>query len=199
MTEGANISDKQFAEDLLEGWEPYPPDDEGNWHNIERAIDKDIPLSPRNTFEIDNLQKLEWLVKTLQGIRSEQAVIKEQAEKRLKTLSKREESLLEWFKPQVARYMDKQREEGVLRGSVLSTLHGDIKQRKFAQTVAIRDKSEALDYAKSSEDARGLVTQKFTETLDAVGFKKYAERVLAETGEIIDGVEIVPARTETYL
>ena len=76
--------------------------------------------------------------------------------------------------------------EGNRRKSV-RFLQGTCSFRYHAPAVRLKDHAAALEWAK--ENAPALVAVESVERLDADGFRDAAERIRAEVGELLPGIE----------
>lgn len=134
-----------------------------------------------------------WLLRKLGNIEAERRRIKDQYEAIVNGLDSEQTSLENMFKPQLEQFCKLQLENEEKKN--LKFLQGTCSFRTIPKSVKITNSDEALEYAvKNKDDYMGLIDEVTNYVLDRDGYRDIAEAALAETGEILPGIEFVPAR-----
>lgn len=138
-------------------------------------------------FAIDSDRAAEWLLRKLANNAAEKIRITAQAQDIIAAIEADSDGLMFRHGAALEHYCkEKLAAEGNKRKSV-RFLQGTCAFRYHAPAVRLKDPAAAIVWAK--ENAPALVAVESVERLDADGFRSEAERIRAESGELLPGVE----------
>ena len=154
------------------------------------ALSAEKPRFEKERFEITDAGGANWYLKQLRNLENEKATVKAQAAEILKALDADIHRLEFMFGQQFQIWVRAELDRRGGRGKTLPLLQGTAAFRVVPQSLRVLNAREALEYGKQ----QGWDVVKTVETLDAEGYRKEAAAALAETGEVLPGIEVVPER-----
>jgi phage host-nuclease inhibitor protein Gam len=137
-------------------------------------------------FHIDSDDKANWLLRKLANLEAEKQRIQAQAAQIVKQLDAEAESLRYLYEPELQEYVRRKLAANGHRRKSVAFLQGTCACRTVPAAVKIADGKAALEYAESDYPA----TIRTLQTLDLTAYRERAERVYAETGELLPGVDL---------
>jgi phage host-nuclease inhibitor protein Gam len=130
-----------------------------------------------------------WLLKKLAALDAERALVKAQAAEIVRSLDAEEARLRARHESDLRAWM-----EGELaakgKGKTLRLLYGTLAVRTVPASLRVCGTADAIEYARS----QGWGCVEIVESLDADAYKQEAAAELAQTGQCLPGVEVVPER-----
>lgn len=132
----------------------------------------------------------DWYVAKLAAIDAETALLKAQYEAAVKRLQNDRESLEYQFGGQLEAYIKAKIEASDGRKKSLILPHGTCAFRTVAAKIALADVAAAEVFAIEDDETQHCFESRFL----PLAYKQYAEEWLQKTGELLPGVEQVPAR-----
>lgn len=143
------------------------------------------PETPER-FAIDSESAANWLLSKLAAIEEEQARVKAQARKRAEELEADRNSLMGRFGPELEAWADGEAQRR--RRKSVTLLQGTLAFRTTPPRLVIAELREAFEWA-TANGRDDLIRRE----LNAGEFREAAERTYRETGELLPGVDTVPA------
>jgi phage host-nuclease inhibitor protein Gam len=151
------------------------------------------PSGNSEEFRINSDRAAEWLLRRLGNIEAENARVQAQAAAIVKALESDAESLRFLYAGQLEAYCREKIAQG--RGKTVRFLQGTCAFRTCPPGLRISDQGAALHFAiESLPKAVKTVT-----TLDTAAYREAAQRELQETGVVLPGLEVTPARESFHV
>lgn len=141
-------------------------------------------------FCIDSKDKANWFLRKLAALDTEKALVKAQAEEIIRGLDADANRLRALHEADLQAWARAELDADGGRKKTLPLLFGTVAFRTVPSSLRVTGSREAIEHAR----AEGWDVVKTVESLDAEGYKQQAAAALAETGEVLPGVEIVPER-----
>jgi len=141
-------------------------------------------------FVIDSKDKANWLLRKLAALDTEKALVKAQADEIIRGLDADAARLRALHEADLQAWAREELERQNRGKKTLPLLFGTVAFRTVPAALRVTGSREAIEYARG----QGWNVIHTVETLDAEGYKREAAAALAETGEVLPGVEIVPER-----
>jgi len=151
------------------------------------AIDTETTASEKEEFIIDTEERLNWYLRKLANLDAERQRIKSQAAAMIARLDTDENGLKHRFESQVIEFTRRQI-EGTRRKSY-QTLQGTLSFRTVPPSLKITDEDAALTFAQKYSVCLDTAPR-----LDPVKYREHAKIFLADSGELIPGVELSSSR-----
>ena len=153
----------------------------------------DITTVDLPPFCIDDMEKVEWLLRKLGNIEAEKKRVQAQAAAMVQQLDTDAGNLTRLFGDQLQAFV---REELARRGGrrkSLTTLQGTCAFRLVPGGIRLTDPAAAFQHVKEQTGGYSeLIT--LVEKLNLDQYRALAEQALNETGELLPGMEDVPDR-----
>ena len=138
-------------------------------------------------FCIDSDGRAEWLLRKLANNKAEAVRVTQQAQEIIEALEADTADLMFRYGAALEQYcLAKLAAEGNRRKSV-RFLQGTCSFRWQGPAVKIKDAAAALEWAK--ENAPAMIQEETTERLDGDAFRRRAEEIRKQDGELLPGVE----------
>lgn len=141
-------------------------------------------------FQIDSREKAEWLLRKLANLDAEKARVKAQCEEIVRGLDADAARLLAFHEADLREWARAELERRGGHKKTLPLLQGTVSFRTVPASLRVTGSREAIEHAKG----QGWDVVRAVESLDAEAYRREAAAALAESGEVLPGVEIVPER-----
>lgn len=154
-----------------------------------------IPLE--KPFVVENQQTAEWVLGKIYEKKARLHLLQQQAQKLIVDAAADLASFEAHFLPQVEAWAKAELESGKVKGKTIKTFGGDITFRRIPANLIYLGETSKADVARAlCPEAIEVVT---VEKVDAKKLKEAIFGQLEATGEVPEGVEIVPEQERMYL
>jgi phage host-nuclease inhibitor protein Gam len=150
----------------------------------------DVETTEPEGFHITTDEAANWLLGKLANIEAEKARVRAQAEKITKQLDADAEGLRFLYAAELETYVKAKLAATGGRRKSVHFLQASCAFRTVPARLTVSDQAAALEWARETLPA-AVATR---ETLDSAAYLKTAQAKAEETGELLPGVEIAPAR-----
>lgn len=170
--------------------EPNEQKISGQEPNEQELANTDRPEGETERFEIQDAAGANWYLRQLRNLETEKATIQAQTAAMLKQLDGDIHRLEFLYGQQFEMWVRAELARRGGRGKTLPLHQGTAAFRTVPRTLRVLNAREAIEYAQR----QGWDVIKRVESLDADGYKKQAVAVMAETGEVLPGIEVIEER-----
>lgn len=144
----------------------------------------------REEFHIDSESAALWYLRKLANLEAETRRVKCQAERLIASLNSEAESLKRVYQGELEHWAREELAKKGNRRKTLHTLQGTLRFRHVPARLSLEENRNALRFAADHFPALVITRQE----LDRAAYLEEAKRRLEETGELMEGVERIPAR-----
>lgn len=147
---------------------------------------EETPEMPEG-FHIDSDDRANWILRKIRQNQEEKEFVLQQAAAIAAALESDTASLMHRFGAELEEYTRGKLAEGGNKRKSFRFLQGTCAFRNQGPVVKVKDTDAAIEWAK--QNAPALVLVETQEKLDGDAFRRQAEQIRTQTGELLPGVE----------